>query len=116
MRAPTCFNVRITETAKEMLREIRKTRGKKTYEVLRDRILDLQTDPAKKGLPLRRPLHGLYALHHSRYRVIYRINKDAAQVVAVAVGYHRSGARDDIYRVVHRLVQSGIIQPDNLDV
>ncbi len=101
------FRVELTPTAHDMLRDIGKRYGKKTYEVLRDLILDLEFDPAVKGQALRHPLHGLYSLHYSRFRVIYSIDGNNAVVLVVGAGYHRSGARDDVYQLLKRMVQNG---------
>ena len=114
---PESYRVQITETAKRMLRRIGKRYGKKVYGILRDQIADLEFNPKQKGQALRPPLEGLYSRHYSRYRVIYTVRDDAALVVAVAVGYHASGERRDIYAIVERLVASGAIsreflQPD----
>ena len=101
------FRVRLIAEAKDMLRRIGKTYGKNTYEVIRDKILDLESDPGKKGEPLGGPLQGLYSLHYSRFRIIYRIHEDEVEVIVVGAGYHASRSRDDIYQVIRRLVESG---------
>ena len=82
------FRVVLTTAAKEMFRKIGRKYGKKTYEVLRDLVKGLESEPEKQGFPLRAPLHGLYSLHYSRFRVIYRIENNEARVLVVAAGYH----------------------------
>lgn len=106
---PQIYVVRITKTAQEMLRRLGKKYGRKTYASLRSLILNLESEPDKKGEALKPPLAGLHSLHYSRFRVIYRINRGVAEVITVAVGHHESGSRDDIYEIVQRLVRSGII-------
>ena len=111
---PQVYTVRITDTADRMLLKIRKKYGKKTYTSLRVLILDLESEPDKKGEALKPPLAGLHSLHYSRFRVIFRINQGVAEVITVAVGHHETGSRDDIYEVVQRLVRSGIIDIERL--
>lgn len=103
------FRIVFTTTAKEMLRTIGRRYGKKAYQVLRDKIRELEFDPDKRGAPLTRELKGLYSLHYGRYRVIYKIERSEAIVLVIAAGYHYSGVRNDIYEVVQRLVESGAI-------
>lgn len=104
------YTVEITNRAIEMLRDIRKRHGKRTYEILRDLILDLESKPALKGQPLTGPLHGLFSLHYSRFRVVYMVENNRARVLVVAAGHHSSGERDDIYQILKRMVESGQIE------
>ena len=104
------YRVLLAAEAKEMLRKIGKRYGKKTYEVLRDLIRGLEFEPDKRGQPLHAPLQGFYSLHYSRFRVIYRIEHGAATVLVLAAGYHESGVRSDIYRMIERLVESGAVE------
>jgi mRNA-degrading endonuclease RelE of RelBE toxin-antitoxin system len=92
-----------------MLRGIQKRYGRKTYETLRELIPALETHPAGRGQPLRSPLHGLFAVHYSRFRVIHAIEDDRPRVLVVAAGHHRSGQREGVYQVRQRLVDSGQI-------
>ena len=112
------FRVRITNEAKEMVRRIAKKYGRKTYEVLRGLVRDLEFEPEKKGQPLRGPLRGLHSLHYSRFRVVYRIERDEAVVLVLAAGYHRSDSRSDVYKLIERLVEKGHleIRPGDGDV
>ena len=105
-----CFRVRIADAAKRTLRRIGKKYGKKTYEVLRDLIRELEFNPCQKGEPLRTPLRGFYSLHYSRFRIIYTVEQGEAIVFVVAVGYHRAKSRWDVYRVLERLVEAGQLQ------
>ncbi len=108
------FLVRLTAEAEKMLRRIGKKYGKKTYEVLRDRIFDLEIEPEQKGQALRGQLSGLYSMHYSRFRVIYRIDRGVAEVLVIGAGFHASGTRADIYRVIERMVDSGDLEiPDD---
>ena len=104
------YRVLLAAEAKEMLRKIGKKYGKKTYQVLRDLIRELEFEPDKRGQPLCGQLQGLYSLHYSRFRVIYRIEHGVTMVLVIAAGYHESGARSDIYRIIERLVESGSLE------
>lgn len=109
------YRVYLVLEAKKMLRRIGKKYGRKTYEVLRDLIRELEFEPDKKGEPLKGQLRGLHSLHYSRFRVIYRIEHNEAKVLVVGVGHHGSGERSDIYRILEHLVDSGAIEIRNLD-
>ena len=111
------YRVRLTDEATKMLRSIGRKYGKKTYEILRDLIRDLESEPQKKGFALRGKLAGFWSLHYSRFRVIYRIDDGRIRVVVVGAGYHESGSRRDIYAVLERLSDSGLIDinaPDDV--
>lgn len=99
--------VRIAKSAKKDLKRIGKKFGKKTYETIRDLIVDLAFDPEQKGEALQGQLHGLHSRHYSRFRIIYRIDRGEFVVVVIAAGHHESDSRSDIYRVIERLIESG---------
>ena len=116
MSNSTYYRVQLTGRAKKDLRKIGKRKGKSTYEKLRDLINDLEFEPAEKGDALTGPLRGFFSLHYSRYRVIYVVEEGEARVIAVSVGYHESGSRHDIYRIVTRLVEMGAIDPEIVEL
>lgn len=101
--------VRLTEQAKDDLRRIKKKYGKKTYEVLRDLILDLEFEPEKKGEPLAGQLAGLYSRHYSRFRIIYQIDREQFLVIVVGGGWHEADSRNDIYVMLERAIKRGSI-------
>ncbi len=70
----------------------------------------LESDPDKRGKPLREDLLGFRSLRviGQRYRVVYSIDFDAGAVHVVAAGIRREGARDDIYVLAQRLVRLGL--------
>ena len=103
------YRVRLVREASDMLRKIGKKFGKKTYEALRDLIRELERSPEQKGEMLTGELYGLYSLHYSRFRVIYRNHDGAAEVIVLAAGWHESGSRRDIYRILERMVKSGFL-------
>lgn len=108
------YRVWLVPQAKEMLLKIGKKFGKNTYETLRDLIQELEFSPEQRGEVLVGELHGLYSLHYSRFRVIYKIRDGAAEVVVLAAGWHESGSRKDIYRVIERLVESGALNVEDI--
>ena len=103
------FRIELTDAAIRMLRRIGKKYGKDTYETLRDLIKELEFNPDQKGQALRKPLHGLFSLHYSRFRVLYSIDNNELRVIIVAAGHHASGSRNDIYDLVKRLIENGDI-------
>lgn len=108
------FKVRMTDTATEMLRSIGKRFGRHTYEVIKNLLRDLEFDPDQKGDPLRGLLKGLYSLHYSRFRIIYKVRKEQVQVIVVGAGHHQSGSRKDIYKIIERLVDSGALNLEDV--
>lgn len=104
------FRVKLASIAKEQLRKIGKKYGKKTYETIRDLIRDLEFGSLEKGEPLGGRLKGLFSRHYSRFRIIYRVDRDEFEVIVIGCGWHESESRKDIYSVIERLVESGEIQ------
>ena len=100
------YCVKLTYEAKRMLRKISKKYGKHTYEMLRDLINRLESNPEKQGQPLCGILNGYYSLHYSRFRIIYRIHKDKLEVIVIGAGFHESKSRKDIYTLIERLIES----------
>lgn len=112
------FRVRIGESATDDLRRIGKKFGKKTYEIIRDLILDLEFEPEKKGEPLRGRLRGLHSRHYSRFRIIYRVQNEALIVLVIAAGWHESDSRKDVYALIEKALDAGMIDlpdPKNTD-
>ena len=101
------YRVRIAESAKDDLRRIGRKHGKKTYEIIRELIKGLEFDADKKGEPLQGSLRSLYSLHYSRFRIIYQVDGDVFTVVVVAVGWHESGSRSDVYKLIERAIEDG---------
>lgn len=104
-----CFRVRLSSAAKDDLRSIGKRYGKKTYQVIRDLICGLESEPEKKGQSLVGRLRGLHSLHYSRFRIIYRIERRQAVVLVIGAGYHESDSRADIYKLIERALERGTL-------
>lgn len=111
MRAPS-YRVRLATRVKDDLRHIGKRYGKKSYETVRDLISDLEFEPEKKGEALVGKLKGLHSLHYSRFRIVYRIDKQELIVVVVGTGWHESDSRRDIYKLIEKALNTGIITTD----
>lgn len=110
------FRVRIGESATDDLRRIGKKFGRKTYEIIRDLILEFE--PEKKGEPLRGRLRGLHSRHYSRFRIIYRVQKKALVVLVIAAGWHESDSRKDVYALIEKALDAAMIDlpdPKNTD-
>jgi mRNA-degrading endonuclease RelE of RelBE toxin-antitoxin system len=112
---PISYQVVISVAAGRMLTSIRKKYGAKVFGMLRDLIRGLASEPQKKGEPLSGVLHGLYSLHYSRYRVIYKISEGRALVLVVAAGWHESGSPSDVYQVIQRMIESGKIVIEDVE-
>jgi mRNA interferase RelE/StbE len=111
--------VQWTETAKEGLRQL----PQKVRRGLLDKAGALRDadDPESIHKPLTGPLQGYYRLCYSRYRAIYRIereklaNDDVIQrvvVLFVAAGIRNEGDKNDIYRLAEKLLKMGILGVD----
>lgn len=107
------YRVRLAARVKDDLRRIGKKYGKKSYETVRDLIKSLEFEPQKKGEPLSGRLKGLYSLHYSRFRIIYGIYNQELVVAVVGAGWHEHDSRRDIYKLIERALDSGIVMPDD---
>lgn len=103
------YTVVITKPAEEMLGELRRF-GKPGLMQIRAAIEALAVDPVRKTQPLQNELRGLRSLHVGRFRIIVEIVDRCVTVYVVAVGWHESGHREDVYRHVLRLIRSGRIR------
>ena len=103
------YRVIVTAHAKENLSLLRK-HGKGTLMQIRQVLGDLASDPYGMTQPLSAPLNGLRSLHMGRFRAIIKIVDRDVLVYVVAVGWHTSGSRQDIYQEVHRALKLGLIE------
>jgi addiction module RelE/StbE family toxin len=109
------YRVRLAARVKDDLRRIGKKYGKKSYETVRDLIKDLEFEPEKKGERLSGRLKGLYSLHYSRFRIIYAIDNQELVVAVIGTGWHENESRRDIYKLIERALDSGIVTADDAD-
>ena len=60
---------------------------------------------------LHAPLQAYRSLHCGRFRVIVKIVDHQVKIVYVmAVGWHESGSREDVYQSLQRAIRMGIIK------
>jgi mRNA interferase RelE/StbE len=80
-------------------------------DTIRKRIRELMTDPEKQGKPLLGPLRGFRSVraYYQRYRILYRVDRDAVVVMVVAVGIRKEDDRQDIYTLAQKLLRSGLL-------
>ena len=62
----------------------------------------LTVAPKKYGFPLRSPLKGYWKLKVSDYRIVYRIEKKAIQVLVLKVGMRRD---EEVYQEMLRRIK-----------
>ena len=95
-----------------MLEEISDRRIRR---IVGERISALAEEPEKQGGPLFGELAGYRSIRAvgQRYRIICKVHQD--QVVVVAVGIRKEGDKRDIYRLMSRLVNLGLMeQPERI--
>ena len=103
------YKVIVTAFAKENLSSLRK-HGKDSLMQIRRVLGDLEGDPHGMTQPLSAPLNGYRSLHVGRFRAIIKIVDAQVLVYVMAVGWHKSGSRDDIYQKIHPVLEMGLIQ------
>ena len=105
MQHQSPYRIIISPTAAKMIRAIRDLRVQR--QVL-EKIKGLENDPEDQGRALLDEFAGRRRIPAAgRYRVIYSVQRLRRVVAVLAVGIRREGARDDIYRVLERLIRRG---------
>lgn len=91
------FSLRFTPLAIEMLEEIRDRRSR---QAVLSRVRKLVAEPAKQGKALTGELQGLRSVRAAgqRYRIVYRVEREAVVVMVIGVGLRQEGSRRDVYR------------------
>jgi mRNA interferase RelE/StbE len=116
------YRIVLTPLAQSDLKAIEDQRSQKAIV---SKINDLQTEPEKRGKPMREDLKGYYSLRAAgqRYRVIYKTqvlelepsptqkgqqqNKDSSPTVdrvvtVVVVGIRKEGSKSDAYEIARK--------------
>lgn len=106
--------VELTAHAERDLRGLAKRRPAAEIRQLQAALEDLAFDPLTKTEPLRGKLKGLRSRHAGRFRIVVKVSSRRVVVWVVGLGWHTSGDRDDIYAVLARAIERGIIDPDAL--
>jgi mRNA interferase RelE/StbE len=106
------YQVLFTAKAREMLRSIS---DRRIRSQIIQRTEKLTEEPEKQGKPLGGELAGYRSVRAAgqRYRIVYRVDRGEVQVLIVAVGIRRDTHRRDVYRLAQRLVQMGLLPPQN---
>ncbi|MDP9175535.1 MAG: type II toxin-antitoxin system RelE/ParE family toxin [Planctomycetota bacterium] len=110
-------SIQWTETAKAGLAKL----PQKVRRGLLDKAneLCLTENPRDVNKRLTGPLQGYYRICYSRYRAIYRVDREKLTngkvlqkivVLFVAAGIRKEGDKNDIYRFAQRLIDLGVIK------
>ena len=87
---------------------IRGVRDRRIQRQILDKVEGLASDPEDQGVALLDEFAGRRRVPAAgRYRIIYTVRRLIRVVLVIAVGIRREGARDDIYRLLARLVRRG---------
>lgn len=105
------WEVRVTETAVKMLRDITDMRIRRK---ILDIIADLKVQPDVKGKPLIGELAGFRSIRAvgQRYRILYRLESTQVIVYVIAVGIRKEGDKGDIYKLAQRLMRLGLLDSE----
>ncbi|MEZ4630023.1 MAG: type II toxin-antitoxin system mRNA interferase toxin, RelE/StbE family [Deinococcales bacterium] len=95
------FEVVITSKAQKDLASITNQRTKKA---IASRLIDLKTEPEKRGKPLTGDLKGFYSIRAAsqRYRIIYEVTISEGMVSVVVIGIRKEGDKKDAYEVARK--------------
>jgi mRNA interferase RelE/StbE len=101
------YRVLLTDEARSFLAAL----DKKTLHAIARKIESLKESPEKRG----KRLHGELAAYRSlpaagRYRIVYRIDRDAVVVLVIGVGIRKEGDRIDVYETIRRFVKQRLIE------
>ena len=104
------YKIRITPQAKQQLLDL----DTRTRKQIAAKIDDLQIEPEKRGKPLQGSLAGFRSIRAAgqRYRIIYIVENQEVTVLVVGVGIRKEGDRKDIYMLMKKLVNSGLLEGD----
>ena len=105
------YKIKITELAAQMLRGIESNARNQIIA----KIDQLKGEPKLIGKALVGPLKDFRSVRAAgqRYRIIYRIEDEAIIVLVVGVGIRKSGDKKDIYELMKKFVQTGILREDS---
>lgn len=106
------WEVRVTQTAATMLRNITDARVRRK---LFDTIVELKDNPDIKGKPLIGELAGFRSIRAvgQRYRILYRVEATQVTVFVVAAGIRKEGDKGDIYKLAQRMMRLGLLNPES---
>ena len=98
------YHVEVTPTARDALAAIT---DKRIQRNIFNRLLRLEKDPDRQGEPLSGNLDGYRSVRaaNERYRIIYRIQDDAAVVSVEFIGIRREGSKSDVYVLFSDIIE-----------
>lgn len=102
----TRYRVALTTLARGDLAAIK---DKRTQRAVGQKLDELQTEPEKRGKPLRDNLKGLYSVRAAgqRYRVVYRVEREADTVTVLVIGIRKAGDKGDAYAKARKRLGGG---------
>jgi mRNA interferase RelE/StbE len=108
----SAWEVRVTETAARMLRDITDARIRRK---ILDVITDLKDQPEVKGKPLIGELARFRSIRAvgQRYRILYQLEGTQVVVYVVAIGIRKEGDKRDIYKLAQRLMRLGLLDAES---
>lgn len=97
------YSLRVTDMAKEMIKEIT---DKRIQTKIAERIDKLAEEPNLQGKPLKGIFEGYRSVRAvgQRYRIIYKIHEQKVIVYIVGVGIRKEGSKVDIYERLKKLI------------
>jgi mRNA interferase RelE/StbE len=73
-------------------------------------IDSLEDDPLTRGKPLSGKLADCFSIRAEaqRYRIIYKVDREAGRVFVLTIGSRKQGDRADVYALAERLIRFGL--------
>ena len=108
----TVWEVRVTQTAANMLRNITDARIRRK---ILDVIAKLKEQPDVKGKALIGELAGFRSIRAvgQRYRILYHLEGSQVVVYVVAIGIRKEGDKGDIYKLAQRMMRLGLLASES---
>lgn len=108
--ATVTYTVYLLTPATEALKEIK---DRRIQNQIGNALQRLQQNPEQQGKPLTGELSGYRSIRaaNQRFRIIYRVDREAVEVLVVQVGLRKAGDRDDVYELAKRWLQRGLLEP-----
>lgn len=102
------YRIKLTQIAAEHIRNI----DSRTKKQILNKIESLKEDPLLLGKPLKGPLKEFRSVRAAgqRFRIIYKVQEADIIVIIVAVGIRKEGDKKDIYELMKKLINIGLIE------
>ncbi len=98
------YSVVITREAEKILKKL----DPAVFQIIQNATRKLKDSP-ELGKPLTGRLKGLFSWKVSRYRIVYSVPKEEKKIVIVGAGLRKEGDKRDIYQILHRLKEKGLL-------